>query len=151
MTRMKTWGRVALMAALLGPLAACTESTGPDVTPDGAVIPHSQDMVLALGEEKAVDGSVIRISFGRVMEDSRCPVDELVQCVWEGRGVVEIGIRMGMGPTIPMTLSTQASGRTAVWNGVQVTLVAFEPAPSWNPPVPESAYKVKLRVENEGR
>ena len=68
MTRMKTWGRVALMAALLGPLAACTESTGPDVTPDGAVIPHSQDMVLALGEEKAVDGSVIRISFGQVKD-----------------------------------------------------------------------------------
>ncbi|MFH1764671.1 MAG: hypothetical protein ABIF09_10810 [Gemmatimonadota bacterium] len=52
-------------------------------------IPHAEDIRL--------EGSVLRFSFGEVLEDSRCPVD--VTCVWAGNAKVVIGIAAGMGPS----------------------------------------------------
>jgi hypothetical protein len=142
------WVRRTLFAALVLMPAACSQSTAPEGDQDFTLIPSVQEFTLRVGDEKAVGGSVLRLSFGRVVEDSRCPVDAI--CVWEGRGVAEVGVRAGMGPTVPLKLGTETDERTVVWNGVRVTLLEFGPAARLDPALKESDYAIRVRVEVDG-
>lgn len=150
---MKTmrWTRFLAAGLVLVAGWGCSQATAPEEARADALVPVAQEVTLRLGEEKPVGSSVVRIQFGRVVEDSRCPVDELILCVWEGRGVVELGIRAGMGPTHGLTVETREVGRTAHWNGLRVTLLELTPAARLNPPIDPTAYTVKLRVEPDGR
>jgi hypothetical protein len=103
------------------------------------------EVVLRYGEERRVDGTVLRVSFGSVLEDSRCPVD--VTCVWAGNAKVEIGIAMGTGPTHPLQLNSTVEPRSAVWNGVGVTLLEVKPEARSTRSIPTGEYLVRLRVE----
>lgn len=127
-------------------MAACGNPAEPDLAPDPTVVPATTDMTLRAGEELAVGGSVVKIVFARVLEDSRCPVD--VVCVWEGNAVVELGIRMGMGPTFPLQVNSALQPQAAEWNGVRVTLLELHPAPRAGVPIRPEDYSVKIRVES---
>lgn len=133
---------MAMGIALLG----CDGNTGPVIDePFEGIITAPQELTLAYGEEKSVGGSVLAVSFARVVEDSRCPVD--VVCVWAGNALVELGIRVGMGPTFPLQLNTTLEPRSTDWNGIQVTLIELLPQPrEGDPPRPES-YTVRIRLE----
>jgi len=135
-----------LWAALAVPVIGCGSSTGPELDdPLQTVLSAPQELTLGYGEEKSVGGSVLRVAFVRVVEDSRCPVD--VVCVWAGNALVELGIRMGMGPTFPLQINTTLEPRFADWNDVRVTIVELLPQPrEGDPPRPES-YTVKIRLE----
>jgi len=135
-----------MLGALLMALVACGDPAGPDVTPDTAVVPASTDMTLRMGEELAVGGSVVKILFARVVEDSRCPIDAI--CVWAGNAVVELGIRAGMGPTFPIQLNSMLQPQAAEWNGVRITLIEVQPAPRAAVPTRPEDYTVKIRVES---
>lgn len=138
-----------MVGALLLALVACGNPAGPtEVTPDTAVIPASTDMTLRMGEEASVGSSVVKISLARVVEDSRCPIDAV--CVWAGNAVVELGIRAGMGPTVPIQINSTLEPRTAEWNGVRITLLEVQPAPRASVPTKPESYSVKIRVEPVG-
>lgn len=136
------------IGALLVALAACGDPAGPELGPDTSLVPASTEMTLKMGEELPVGGSVVAIQFGRVLEDSRCPVD--VVCVWAGNAVVELGIRMGMGPTFPLQINTMLEPRSAEWNGLVVTVLELLPAPRASVPTKPEDYSVKIRVEKKG-
>ena len=112
---------------------------------DTAIVPASTEMTLKVGQELPVGGSVVRILFARVVEDSRCPID--VVCVWEGNALVELGIRAGMGPTFPLQLNTALQPRAIEWNGVRVTLLEVQPAPRASQPTRPEDYVVRILVE----
>src|SRR5436853_321878 len=60
-------------------------------TVDTAVVANpGAEFSLSLGKTAAVTGTPYRITFNRVSEDSRCPVD--VTCVWAGDAKVELTI-----------------------------------------------------------
>jgi hypothetical protein len=126
----------------------CSESTGPDSGRQDALIPAAQEMTLRVGEEKAVANSVVRVAFGQVVEDSRCPIDAM--CVWAGNAMVELGIRAGMGPTWPIRLNTTLEPRSTVWNGIRISLLELQPAPRAAEPTKADAYQVKVRLEPAG-
>lgn len=150
---MKTmrWTRFLGAGLVMATVWGCSQATAPEESRADALVPVPQEVTLRLGEEKAVGGSVVRIHFGQVVEDSRCPVDDLVRCVWEGRGVVALGIRAGMGPTYGLTLETREIGRTTLWNGLRITLLELTPAARLDPPIDPSAYTVRLLVEPDGK
>lgn len=135
-----------MMGALLATLMACGDPVGPEVTPDTTVVPASTDMTLRMGEEQAVGGSVVKVVFVRVVEDSRCPIDAI--CVWAGNAVVELGIRAGMGPTFPIQLNSTLEPQAADWNGVRMTFLELHPAPRAATPTRPEDYVVKIRVES---
>jgi hypothetical protein len=137
-----------MLCALLLALVACGEPTGPDASPDAAFVPASTDLTLEVGEEQSVGGSVVKVTFVRVVEDSRCPMD--VVCVWEGNAVVELGIRAGTGPTFPMQINTTLEPRATEWNGARVTILELQPYPKASEPTRSDAYTVKIRVEAVG-
>jgi len=135
-----------MAGALLLVLTACGSPAEPDLVPDTAVVPASTDMTLKMGEELPVGGSVVKIVFARVVEDSRCPID--VVCVWQGNAVAELGIRMGMGPTFPLQVNTTLEPRSVEWNGIRITLLELQPAPRASVPTRPEDYSVKIRVES---
>jgi hypothetical protein len=125
----------------------CSDGTGPGSDPQGALIPAAREMTLRVGEEKQVQGSVLFLAFGMVVEDSRCPIDAM--CVWAGNAMVELGIHAGMGPTHPIRLNTGLEPKSMVWNGVRLTLLELQPLPRGGQPVKADAYVVKVRLEPE--
>jgi hypothetical protein len=135
-----------LWTALAVPVIGCGSSTGLELDePLQTVLNAPREVILGYGEEKSVGGSVLSVAFVRVVEDSRCPVD--VVCVWAGNAVVELGIRMGMGPTSPLQVNTTLEPRFADWNDVRVTILELLPQPrEGDPPRPEG-YTVKIRLE----
>ena len=139
--------KVALSSAVFLVLGTtgCGNPTAPDQTRDSTLLPVSREIVLRLGEDIRLEGSVLRLSFGEVQEDSRCPVD--VTCVWEGNGKVAVGIAAGMGPTHALILNTSVEPRSVVWSGIQVTLLELTPAPHSEAEIPPEDYRVKLRLE----
>lgn len=124
--------------------AACGESTGPAGAPAQSLISQPTRVVVHFGQEVQVEGSVLRLSFVRVLEDSRCPAD--VTCVWEGNARVEVGIAAGMGPTFPLQLNTAIAPKFAEWRGVRVTLLDVRPYPTSRQPIPSDEYTIELEV-----
>jgi hypothetical protein len=141
--------RTSLMAfsstLLVVGATGCGASTGPDITPGFDLLPASREIVLEHGEEIRLEGTVLRLSFGEVLEDSRCPVD--VTCVWEGNGQVVIGFAAGMGPTHSLTLNTSLGPLSAVWSGIRVTLLELTPTPHAETDILPEEYAVRLRLE----
>lgn len=132
--------RRAALAALL--LAGCGLSS----VPDGAEEPGSQEeLELAAGEERPVPGSLLRIGFAGVGEDSRCPTG--VTCVWEGNAAVELGLTVGTGPTRLHVLGTAVEPRSVVVGDLRVSLLAVTPYPREGVTIAPEEYRARLRVE----
>lgn len=137
----------ALLATVaLTALAACSSTTGPDeVDLDGALVTGPVELELPYGQDVQVPGTVLHLTLTAVLEDSRCPVD--VVCVWEGNAVVQVGIAAGMGPTFPLQMNTTLEPRSAVWNGVRMSLLSLTPAPRSDTPTDPADYRATVRVE----
>jgi hypothetical protein len=127
--------RIAVTVMLV---AACGLSTGP-------ASEDAQDLELSAGEEIAIPGTVLRVGFIGVAEDSRCPID--VVCVWEGNAAVELGLTAGSGPTHQIVLNTGIDPDAVDFMGVRVTLVGVSPYPREGQGIPPEDYVVTLRVE----
>lgn len=141
-----SWARTALVAIALAAPASCV-STGPGDEPWGG----RSDTTLALrvGQEVGVRGSVMGVSFLGVRSDSRCPLDAM--CVWAGDAPVEIGVRFGMGPTVPYVLHTGGVPRSVDVGMYRITLVGLWPVPLSYIPIRQESYVAELRVELVGR
>jgi len=141
--------RRILATGLLLAAGACSTMSGPDGTNVAAQLaaasPSPVQITLRHGQERAVDGTVLRLSFLGVVGDSRCPND--VVCVWAGDGVAEIGVSAGEGPTVPLRLHTTLEPKFSDWNGVRVTLLELSPAPRATQPIKAADYSVRLQVE----
>lgn len=133
--------REAKAVALALLVAACGLSTGPGTAGEDG----PQTVELAVGEEASVPGTVVRVAFLGVEEDSRCPVD--VTCVWEGDAAVRLGLTAGSGPTHLHVLHTALEPEAVDFNGLRVTLVEVAPEPREGEPVPVDDYVVTLRLE----
>jgi len=138
---------VAVLAvSILAPgLSGCGSSTGTEGQESLSLLEQSGEVVVAYGDEVPVGGSVIRVAFGEVRSDSRCPVDAV--CVWQGNAEVELGIRAGMGPTHALRMNTNLDPRFADWQGIRVTLLELLPVPSAGVRIEPQEYSVRLRLE----
>ncbi len=91
------------------------------------------------------------VKFQEVFGDSRCPIDSLALCVWEGRA--DAGLRLNIHDfTRVDTVSAAGLSNAAVFDstefsGYKVKLLAIEPYPTAaNSPIPKEDYKLKLLV-----
>jgi hypothetical protein len=119
-------------------LAACSSV-------DTAVVANpGVEFNLALGKTAALSGSDYRITFTRVTEDSRCPVD--VQCVWAGDGKIELTVsrRGSAGETRVVSLTPPNSEVTV--GGLKIRFVSLAPTPRQSEPSASRAYIAQLLV-----
>jgi hypothetical protein len=138
-------GSGLILIGLAGSVTGCGNPTDTADNMYPALLEQSGEVTLAYGDEVAVAGSVVRVAFGQVLSDSRCPID--VVCVWEGNAEVEIGIRVGMGPTVPLRLNTSREPRFVDWQGIRITLLQLMPAAHSGTVLHPEDYSVHLRLE----
>jgi hypothetical protein len=114
--------RVTLIAC--GLLLAGTGCAGVQTA---AVVEPGASFTLAPGETAAVRGTDARLTFKRVTEDSRCPVD--VTCVWAGDAKIEITIsRNGAADDTRILSITPPQYETTVGN-LRIRFVSLAPVP----------------------
>ena len=98
---------------------------------------------LPVGRTAAVSGNGARITFNRVTNDSRCPID--VVCVWAGDAPIELTIA-SEGSTQTRTLSTIAPNNEVVVGNLRIRFVGLTPAPKQSEPPSTRAYVAQLVV-----
>lgn len=132
-----------LLAPLIGLAAACSPSVGTAPTSVGRSVP------LRVGQEYVpVPGGALGVSLLSVDEDSRCPAS--VQCVWSGSATITLGVRLGMGPTVPtpLTWNAPAGSRVAdstIAGGFRVRFDSLAPWPATpGPRLPVERYTAWL-------
>lgn len=136
------WIRSVLLGVAIAASAACS-STGPSAEPWGGRADTT--LALRIGQEVGAHDTVMHVAFLAVRADSRCPVD--VVCVWQGDAEVEIGVRFGMGPTVPHVLHTGVEPRSVDVGLYLITLVSLRPAPVSTAPISPERYVAELRLE----
>lgn len=99
---------------------------------------------LPLGKTAAIKGSEARITFNKVNEDSRCPVD--VQCVWAGDAKIELTISRDGSPAETRTVSVTGPNNEVVSGDLRIRFVGLAPAPRQSEPGPSRAYVAQLVV-----
>lgn len=135
-----------LLAVLLLGVVACgesgTEPEGPSPAP--AVIPGPLEVVLAPGVPTTPGGTNLRLTFRRVVEDSRCPTD--VVCVWEGNAVVEVALAVDGGGEGVVQLNSALAPIFFERSGVRVTFRDLDPHPRTGQEVPPEDYRLTLEI-----
>jgi len=85
------------------------------------------------------------VSLLAVAGDSRCP--RSVQCVRLGDATILLGVRVGMGPTVPMELRWGAAPSDTVVGGVRLVFDSLTPWPSTPDPIAAGAYRAWISVK----
>lgn len=139
----------ALTAALL--LSACgggsTSTVEPPLTPT-AVEFSGSDVTLAPGGSVVIDATGLRLTFGGVTNESRCPTNALILCVWEGSARIALRVSSAAGQR-DVALETFAPRDTITVDRYLVRLVRVTPAPVTTDPIPAASYRATLRIENK--
>ena len=96
---------VLTAAIAIGALSGCTKSPSTPQAPrtEGSAA-LDQPLTLHVGETAALAGTTLSLTFERVPEDSRCPIN--VNCVWAGNAVVRLAVRVAGAPRVPLVQHT---------------------------------------------
>ena len=92
-----------------------------------AVVEPGASFTLAPGETAAVRGTDARLTFKRVTEDSRCPVD--VTCVWAGDAKIEVTISRNGAADDTRTLSITPPNHEVTVGNLRIRFVSLAPVP----------------------
>ena len=99
---------------------------------------------LPLGKTATVSGTGFRITFNRVTEDSRCPVD--VTCVWAGDAKIELIVSRTSAPGDYRVISLTPPNNEATAGDLKIRFVSLAPTPRQSEPGPSRAYIAQLVV-----
>ena len=120
-------------------LPACDEST-----PAGPTVSANERFTLAPGEVATIRDVDLRVQFGFVSGDSRCPADAL--CIQGGDALVHISVIDG-GTTSAYDLHTGDSSRATVTHKqVRIALVELQPYPFSSRTIAPGDYRATLMV-----
>lgn len=142
--------RIAIAASILATVALSApanvqEPTAVVAGPGDVVAQQSivlgQPFTLKYGETAQLADDPLRITFDKVVEDSRCPVK--VQCVWAGRVVVGLSAAVPDGPSTSFDVQLGASKSVLTYN---VVFNSVEPAKTGEMQPKDDSYVVTLTV-----
>ena len=114
-------------------------------TAPASTVPMGSNFTLAPGESVVVNSGALTLSFVSVTNDSRCPTNALIQCVWAGSARIALRATTVAG-TRDVALETVANKETAIVDGFVVQLVGVSPVPLTIDPIPAGAYRATLRM-----
>jgi hypothetical protein len=112
-------------------------------------VPQSAELgkEFLLGYGETVDVGALSLEFTKIVDDSRCPTDGIVVCVWEGNGAILVSATNGQLSQM-LTLNTNPKFPTlAIFAGHVIELRRLDPQPvSHIQPRPED-YAATLFVD----
>lgn len=133
-------------------LAACHDATRPALNQTGGdqgAAAEREEFELAIGDSAVTTNplGIIRVT---AVFDSRCPVDMLVLCVWEGEAAVELRLHFGPPGSRSPEWNDTLTTRHAVSYGADrvLRLLALTPEPRSDWRIPPEAYRARLVLED---
>lgn len=143
-------GSTAAAPVLLTVFLGCGSNlTAPSATPepDPAVatstVAASDTVTLELGASATFEPAGIRVTFLRLVEDSRCPIG--LTCVWEGDAEVRLGVDTKEGAE-EVTLHTTLEPRSVPIGQLVLMLVDVLPRPTEDPMADPGTTRILLRL-----
>jgi hypothetical protein len=130
--------RSATGLALLAIAAACATVEKTVVADPGVAF------ALPLGKVATVSGNGARITFNRVTDDSRCPID--VVCVWAGDAKIELTVATNATSAETTVISVTPPNNEVSAAGMRIRLVSLAPASRQSEPSAKRAYVAQLVV-----
>jgi hypothetical protein len=118
--------------------AACDENP---VRP----IPVGEQFVLAPGETVSIAGTMIRMRFEAVANDSRCALDAI--CIQAGDAVVVITVLDEVRSSRYELAVNQASRKSVTHRNVRIEVVELQPYPISSRPADPAAYRATFKVD----
>jgi hypothetical protein len=103
---------------------------------------------LPLGKTATLSSNGTHITFNKVTDDSRCPID--VVCVWAGDAKIELAIARNGSPPETRVVSITPPNDEVVSGDLKVRLVGLAPAPRQAEPSASRAYVARLIVTPAG-
>ena len=128
---------VFLIAACLG--AAC----GGNPTEPTAV-PLDQPFDLRAGESALVPGG-LKVTFDRVVSDSRCPIDAI--CVWAGEAVIALKLSRGFAAPVEREVRADSASPEISHLEYKIKVVALSPYPRSNRKTPSEEFLATFTVK----
>ncbi|HJQ11022.1 MAG TPA: hypothetical protein VJ840_08325 [Gemmatimonadaceae bacterium] len=114
-------------------------------TVDTAVVAKpGVEFSLPVGQSATLSGTGYRITFDRVTEDSRCPVDAV--CVWAGDAKIQLTISRSTAPAEIRIAGLTPPNSEVVSDNLKIRFVALSPAPRTTEPATSRAYIAQLIV-----
>ncbi len=142
MTRLR-----ALILCLLLPLGgviSCASSVEP-LPNELRSVELGEAFTLRPGETVQIRGTATLLNFGSIDEDSRCPIDALIVCVWEGNARARFWVAPTMGDALNFSLNSAVDPRVRIAGTLAIELRGVTPAARLEPPTP-SEYRVEMLV-----
>ena len=100
------------------------------------------------GQELTVKGQNLKVKFGSLLDDSRCPTD--VKCVWEGDAKILISVRRANARASNIELHTSAHFKQAgKYQRYVIKLVALDPYPRTRGKEKQGDYVATLLITKE--
>ena len=94
--------------------------------------------------EAVVGSEKVRVTFERVVSESRCPVD--VQCIQAGEATIALVVQAPGGDKTALTLSTRGDQSTGTAGAWDVALTGLVPVPRVKAPAKREPYEATLVV-----
>jgi hypothetical protein len=114
-------------------------------TVDTAVVASpGAEFTLQVGKTAAISGTDYKITFNRVTEDSRCPVD--VVCVWAGDAKIELAIARNSAPADVHVISLTPPNSEVTAGDLKIRFVSLAPNARQSEPPASRAYVARLIV-----
>jgi hypothetical protein len=111
---------------------------------------QSQDILIPFQETKIIGSEEISITFSKILEDSRCPENSSINCVWQGRVLVEISMNTLDKHTISLGNSQSNSQNTNTnsfeYEGYLIQLIAVHPKRTEIQEPESSNYEIVLKI-----
>ena len=104
---------------------------------------RAQQVSVRINNQKSVMRDRLRIRFAAV-EDSRCPAD--ANCVWAGNAKVTIRVTSRRGQSQTFDLNTNLPGKSAGFDGYEITLGNVSPYPRSNIRINRNGYTASFTV-----
>jgi hypothetical protein len=131
------------MFALCLFLAACDTSMEPSPKPTVHAV-LNVPFTLAAGQSGVLDDEELSVTFVRVLDDTRCPIDAM--CVWAGDATMAVYARKVGKAAETLDLTLQGNAQGVVYEGFGFHAQHLLPAQLSGEPIPQRDYTVELLV-----
>lgn len=115
----------------------------PTTTPDARTVRVDEGFTLRAGESVAIAGTPVKITFEKILSDSRCAID--VVCIQAGEARAAFRLEEPGRPAESFELDTDRN-RSWALDGFAVELLAVLPAPRSTVKIDPRHYAVEIRV-----
>lgn len=126
----------------------CASPAAPDLDRLQAIHPDVGDpFQLRVGQRAVIEGVDLDVRFLEVSNDSRCPSNALILCVWEGDAVIVVETSPKDADALHHVLHTNLEPKAVSLGSVRLSLQRLDPDPQDVTPIPSHEYLATFVVE----